>query len=548
MSKMLMPELKKSRSLPFLFVGSGISRRYLQTPSWKELLEHFAHLARPDFDYPFESYQEELRGNDSEQTPLEIYPKLASMIEIDFNKLWHKNIIWAESRKQFSDLVKKGVSPFKIEVAHFFEKFTFDKALEDSTLKNELKLLLQISNQSIAGVITTNYDTFLEDFFKDFIPYIGQEELLFSDLKNIGEIYKIHGCSNKPESLIITESDYKKFIEQNPYLAAKLITIFIEHPIIFLGYSLSDQNILNLLNSLTRYFSPTHLSIFEKKLFFIQYDTSEAVPVRQVHTIKLQNSFSLTISSISTNNFITIFDEISQIKAQYPVSTLRQLKNYVYDLLLDRNTTKKKLFVHDYKTIDFDDDDLEIVAGVGVLDEIGYKIFTPALIYADVVLGNQLHIGNKQATPEKLALETIPYLLPRHGHSIPYYKYIENMDYNTLPAIYHETNAKLIKKSIDDFLSSTRKKQRNILTHKNIDEIQNDSYLSFQGKLERIICLSESQLPLDELENFLKNLFQPDPSILEATNTKYKQAEKTTIRILVRIYDWRKFAKKIRRR
>lgn len=59
----------------------------------------------------------------------------------------------------------------------------------------------------------------------------------------MGEIYKIHGSCNNSESIVITENDYSVYNKRNAYLSAKLLTIFLEHPIIFLGYSLNDSNI-----------------------------------------------------------------------------------------------------------------------------------------------------------------------------------------------------------------------------------------------------------------------------------------------------------------
>ena len=48
------------------------------------------------------------------------------------------------------------------------------------------------------------------------------------------------------------KTDDISFEKKNPYLAAKLLTIFTEHPIIFIGYSLTDENILKILNSIAQ--------------------------------------------------------------------------------------------------------------------------------------------------------------------------------------------------------------------------------------------------------------------------------------------------------
>jgi hypothetical protein len=40
--------LKRFNSAPFLFVGSGFSRRYLDSEDWENLLRRFSELIRPN--------------------------------------------------------------------------------------------------------------------------------------------------------------------------------------------------------------------------------------------------------------------------------------------------------------------------------------------------------------------------------------------------------------------------------------------------------------------------------------------------------------------
>ncbi|WP_370686163.1 SIR2 family protein, partial [Vibrio parahaemolyticus] len=63
---------------------------------------------------------------------------------------------------------------------------------KESGYQQEVELL---ANLNVDGVITTNWDMFIEQLFPEYTTYVGQEELLFSNPQEIGEIYKIHGCS-----------------------------------------------------------------------------------------------------------------------------------------------------------------------------------------------------------------------------------------------------------------------------------------------------------------------------------------------------------------
>ncbi len=129
------------------------------------------------------------------------------------------------------------IIPLSIMLQKKLKEIVLDPSLPDY---DELQYLVQNQNK-FAGVITTNYDSILENIFKDFTVLVGQDSLLLANTLNIFEIFKIHGCSTNPNSIILNEMDYENFDRKLKYLSAKLLTIFVEHPIIFIGYGLGDD-------------------------------------------------------------------------------------------------------------------------------------------------------------------------------------------------------------------------------------------------------------------------------------------------------------------
>lgn len=137
-------------------------------------------------------------------------------------------------------------------------------------MKDEIAAFKKI-RKNISSIVTTNYDKITETIF-EFMPLIGNDILLSNPY---GSVYKIHGCVDKPESIIITENDYKSFRERYELIRAQLLSLFIHNPIIFLGYNLGDDNIKTLLKTIFSYVD-VNSDISEKfVIIFLSWNTKK---------------------------------------------------------------------------------------------------------------------------------------------------------------------------------------------------------------------------------------------------------------------------------
>ena len=175
----------KFNTVPFLFAGSGVTRRYYGLPGWEELLQTFAlRLNKDRFSYQaYKSKAEALFEKD------EVLPMTASLIQRDFDAAWYAAPSLRRLDERGLRAVEAGVSPFKAEVAAFIGSKT---ALNPAYMQ-ELQKLRAIGKKNLAGVITTNYDQFFESTFEDYKSFAGQDTLVFSPIQGLAEIYKING-------------------------------------------------------------------------------------------------------------------------------------------------------------------------------------------------------------------------------------------------------------------------------------------------------------------------------------------------------------------
>jgi hypothetical protein len=305
--------------------------------------------------------------------------------------------------------------------------------------------------------------------FPGYEIFIGQDELLFSNPQQIGEIYKIHGCATKPRSLILTDADYNKFNERNAYLAAKLITIFVEHPVIFIGYSLSDENINSILRSIASCIGPDKLDSLRQNLIFVQ-PLTEGDTESVADTFISYDGMQIPLTLVKTNDFLSIYQSINVVKRKIPARILRYCKEQLYELVKSTEP-EKKLCVVDYDEID-KKEDVEFLVGVGVMGrlegigDVGYAPIEITDLISDV-LHDEAGYDAQQVVKHAIRHAG------RNTKNIPVFKYLRGHGINSEKE-YRDSDLRLdkwVNRTFGDFQVSSIRQSYYRYRHLSIAEL-----------------------------------------------------------------------------
>lgn len=300
---------------PILFIGSGLTKRYLNGPNWEELLYTLSEIC-PGIDKKFAYY-------------LQRYENLVDIGTVFSEKF--NDWAWGDGENNFpaelfnpeneSDIY------FKHTVSEIFTELLQGVNLEDS---KEVQLLKKIHPHSI---ITTNYDRLLEIVFPDYAPIIGQK-ILYANHASIGEIFKIHGCASEPKSIVITREDYDSFLKRKKYLSAKMLAFFAEHPLIFIGYSAEDPNIKAILSDIDEILSENGELI--PNIYHLEWSSKEiSTYPRRERLIPVAENKSIRIKSIVAHDFSWVYEAFGANQALDNVNPklLRALLARTYELV-----------------------------------------------------------------------------------------------------------------------------------------------------------------------------------------------------------------------
>lgn len=176
-------------------------------------------------------------------------------------------------------------------------KDIFQVRITDEMLKNHKKLN---NIPQIQTIITTNYDRLIEEAYGlDNIDIVRRDKDIPIVRKGKRRLYKIHSDFDNIEDLVITRQDYTKFFgeKMDSLLWSHIKSIISEKSILFIGYSLEDQNVDFLFQEIMN------------KLGDLLKESFVVIPDMEREEIRLLNSKGITYIDAKGEELIDVLEK-----------------------------------------------------------------------------------------------------------------------------------------------------------------------------------------------------------------------------------------------
>ncbi len=352
---------------PALLVGSGLSIRYFSGPGWDELLESMADDL-PTLGHDYGYYRQTRSPQEMGQFLAEQYAVWAwnrgtPTFPDDSLDPQHPEDIYIKNRisEYFDDLTPASSDDLTDDVVN--GDLTADEARE------EIELLKEIQPHAI---ITTNYDPFLERIFNedydedepDYDVVVG-EQVLRRQHQTIGEILKIHGSITEPESLILTSEDYEDFNSRRRYLSSKMLTYFVEHPLLIVGYGAGDSNIQRVFSWVNQMLSDNE--DIANDIYFLEFDDDieDRDNLPRQKQIQIGEGDNITVNRIVAKDFSWVFEAFTQHSGlNIPIGALRRILASTFEVVSKKAPNREVVDVRKVEDLAEDESELATVLGI----------------------------------------------------------------------------------------------------------------------------------------------------------------------------------------
>lgn len=318
---------------PILFIGSGISKRYLEgSPTWTDLLEEYwKRLNQSQNFYAYlRNLDNQYHGESDDERDFQANTIAGTEIEKMFNDAFFKGTVTV-SGLTLKEAQQKHVSPFKYDLAKRFSKVSLRKDI-DMPEFNAFKVLLQKSRI----IVTTNYDPLVEQTIAQSSNqkpkiYVGNTGFFDDSSEGWSEIYKIHGSATSPDSIMINQSDYDEYDKNSILVSAKILSSMIDSPILFLGYSLTDRDIRKLLMDFSNQLPREDARKSANRIFVVSYAPGVTNIEEQ---IVRDNDLNFNYTLIETDNYKSLYTKVCAIDEGVTPYEVRRFQHVIKKIIV----------------------------------------------------------------------------------------------------------------------------------------------------------------------------------------------------------------------
>lgn len=535
-------DIIKNNHYPIVFVGSGMSKRYLEnSPDWNSLLQEYWDMLNTMIEYY--THLHDLSNSIKEQTDknvdeldFSVKTEVAAEIEKEFNNQFFHGKISVKGLS-YRKAYEENISPFRFHLAQRFSNYKLAKNID----KEEFELFQKVLRKSRI-IVTTNYDTLIEDSIRKGKQnpklYIGNAGFFDDSSMGWSEIYKIHGSVTDPSSIVITKDDYERYDQNSILVTAKIMSSMVDSPILFLGYSMSDRNVVKMLNDFSTQLPQEGLSKSANRILIVDWD-KEINTLQETQMTSTENGRNFSYTLIKTDNYKALFDKLQSIDEGVSPYEVRRFEDIIKKIVVSKGQ-KQALDAYLVSPKNLDELDRKIDSGEKIVVALGdtKNIFvTPTTVdyFKD-------YVSEKFEILPQNALRFIANA--QQTGRFPMLHHFNNINIDEVPLEKYEKER--IKIKIDNDESSLQEIQNTVsssnqIKFKNLDDILN-SNMKLAKKLD-CITFNISYLNFEEVDKLVKHQFLDEFCKLYKSREPNRGMEKTAYRKLFVAWDVMKYKK-----
>ncbi|MDE5757530.1 MAG: SIR2 family protein, partial [Allobaculum sp.] len=263
---------KADRGKLIVFVGAGVSCNVEGMPSWNKLVNKMADT---------------LEGNEDKETTLED----ERTFSID-DSLKFPQYLWNEDSEEYKNILNNSIPDLEVDPP--LSSAIFDLNPTHIITTNYDHLLEKSSNP-----LRTLYQVIIRD--KDLLTYTHSKYLI-----------KMHGDIDDFDSIVLKEDDYLNYSSTHNLIEWFVRSLFTNHVVLFLGYSLNDSNVRQIVSWINLIRSENQIT--HKDSQPIGYLVQDEETIDRLDRLKLNDFARKNIEIINIHSISSISDIPKELK------------------------------------------------------------------------------------------------------------------------------------------------------------------------------------------------------------------------------------------